>query len=188
MAEERLKLEYVKRSAEVKKEFESKSPEYKELYNTWFMQMAADFILLWDTLKAIEKKCGIDVMNIAREERWKHAYEAGVKIGREYGKRVGIKDLYELYSAKFEGQCDYKWFDLNDERSYLWCTKCPLVPCLKELGKTDEEIKEMAPLFCLADIAIMSGMAPELEIFPQPRTLMGGASHCSYYTHDHGGK
>lgn len=141
------------------------------------------FLLWWDTLKAIEKKFNIDVWGIAREERWKHSFEAGQALAKKF-KEHGTKDLYDAYNSTFEGMVDAIWIEANDKVFHKWNRACPCIEAFKELGRTDEEIKEMAPLFCLDDQAIMTGFNPELDVFAQTRLLMAGDDHCVYRFED----
>ena len=149
--------------------------------------LVSDFILFWDTLKAIEKRFNIDVMGIAREQRWEHSFASGQRLAKKF-QNHGVKDLYDAYNSQFEGLVRAKWFECNDKAFQKWNFACPCIDHFRNLGKTDEEIKEMAELFCLADIGIMQGFNPELEVYPQPRLLMRGDSHCAYRTEDHRGE
>jgi F0F1-type ATP synthase gamma subunit len=79
----------------------------KEAYGKMFLRGAQVFSQMWDIIKTIEKKYGIDVMGIAREIRWKNAYEAGQKAAKQYDKQ-GLKELYLAYSAFFEAICDMR--------------------------------------------------------------------------------
>lgn len=185
MADEKMKYAHV--VAEAKKKWEALSPKEKEIYHRVFRRGVERFILMWDILKAIEKNFNIDVMGIVREEIWKHSFEAGKKLAAKY-KKHGVKELYDAFNAQFEGLVEAKWFELNDKALHKWNFACPNYQHFKDLGKTDEEIKEIAPYFCLQDIGIMTGFNPKLEVFPQSRLLMSGDSHCTYRVEDHGGE
>ena len=185
MADEKIK--YADLIEANKKKWEESSPEQKE---TRLAAVAANvwhFLLWWDTLKAIERKFNIDVMGIAREERWKSTYEQGRRLAKRF-KEHGIKDLYMAYGSTFEGICEKEYFEFNDDRYYMWIHHCPVRDALREFGRTDEEIKEMAPYYCLADQAIMQGFNPELEVHAQPRLLMKGEDHCTYFVEDFHGR
>jgi hypothetical protein len=185
MAEEKMK--YAFKIEEAKKKWEEKSSGEKEFINTNFGKAVQSFVLWWDTLKAIEKKFNIDVMGIARVERWKHSIEAGRRLAKKYEEH-GIKDLYDAYNSAYEGLVQAEWFELNDEVLHKWNYACPCIIHFKNLGKTKEEIMEMASLFCLADIGVMTGFNPKLEVFRQTRLLLKGDSHCCYRVEDHGGR
>ena len=139
----------------------------------------AGFVLWWDTLKAIEKKFNIDVWNVAREVRWDWAYSMGQRLAKKYKER-DLKDLYDAYLAIFEGCCAQEYQEWNDRAIAWWNHGCPGVQPLKEMGKTDEEIKEMSGLFCLMDTALMKGFNPDFDVFPQPRLIMAGDEVCNY--------
>lgn len=141
-----------------------------------------DFLLWWDTLRRIEKEFGIDPWGIAREERWKHGYEHGRRMAEEY-KEHGTKDLYDAYNATFEGADDAVWLEANDKAFHKWNRHCPVLETFRKF-RSDEEIKEMAPLFCLEDQAIMTGFNPELDVFAQTRLIMAGDDRCVYRFED----
>jgi len=183
MAKEKIKREYAELIAEKKDKWEESLPEWKE---QWFNNIDISveaYVVLWDTLKEIEKKYNIDLRNIATEMRYKGGYASGVGLAKNY-KEHGLKELYLAYLSTYEVVCAYKWFEFNDEVLSLWCQSCPCIQSFRKLGRTEEEIKEMGPLFCLADYALMMGFNPELDIFPQPRLIMRGDSHCSYRAED----
>ena len=185
MAEEKVK--YAERIAAAKKRWEGHSADFMEAWQAGQVKGVMGFLLWWDTLKAIEEKFHIDVMGIAREMRWKHAFEQGQRMANNY-KEHGIKELYDAMGSKFEGVCEKEYFEFNDKVYHLWCQRCPNLQIFRDLGRTDEEIKEMAPLFCLQDQAIMTGFNPNFEVYAQPRLIMKGDSHCTYRIEDHGGK
>jgi hypothetical protein len=181
MAQEKMK--YQDLVDEARKKWEDLLPETKEAYHKMFLRGAQGFALMWDILKAIEARYGIDVMGIAREMRWKHAYEAGQKAAKKFEKN-GLKELYLAYSAFFEAICDMEWFTFNDNRLEKHCRRCPPCEAFKELGRTEEEMKEWAWLYCLADEAFWTGFNPEFEVC-QPRLLMRGDPHCTYIAVHH---
>jgi len=183
MANEKIKREYADMIAAAKKKWDESSPELKEAFFSNVATDIAGFLLWWDTLKEIEKRFNIDVMNIAREMRYKWAYDLGQKLGKNY-KEQGMKVLYDAYDAQFEGVCEFEWIEFNDEVRCLRLHHCPCIQFFIEAGRTDEEIKEMTPLFCLRDIAVMRGICPDLEIFAQPRLKMMGDPWCSYHVED----
>jgi len=181
MAEDKMKYkDYVN---ECKKKWDESSPKEKELYQAIIGTMVSSFIMWWDTLKAIEKKFNIDVMGIAREERMKSVLAAGQRLSKKF-KTHGIKDLYDAFNSQFEGIVNAKWIEFNDKASHKWNFTCPCIDHFRDLGKTDEEIKEMADLFCLGSVGTMQGFNPDLEVFPQSRLLMRGDSHCAYRVED----
>jgi hypothetical protein len=181
------KMKYSNIIADAKKKWEDLSLREKEIHNRVFRRGVERFILMWDILKAIEKKFDINVMGIVREEIWKHSFEAGKKLAKKYQKQ-GVKELYDAFNSQFEGLVEGEWFELNDKVLHKWNYACPNYQHFKDLGKSDEEIKEIAPYYCLQDIGIMTGFNPQLEVFPQSRLLMAGDSHCTYRVEDHGGK
>lgn len=69
MAQEKMKYQHL--VDEARKKYEDLSPETKEAYKRMFLRGAQTFAQMWDILKAIEARYGIDVMGIAREIRWK---------------------------------------------------------------------------------------------------------------------
>ena len=177
-------FQYRDRILAAKKRWDEYSDTEKALFKMIISTLVEDFLLWWDTLKAIEKKFKIDVWGIAREERWKHSFENGRRRAKKF-KEHGTKDLYDAYNATFEGVVDAIWIECNDRCFHKWNRNCPCIEAFRELGRTDNEIKEMAPLFCLADQAIMTGFNPELEVFAQTRLLMAGDDHCTYRFEDH---
>lgn len=185
MADEKIK--YADLIEANKKRWEESSSEQKEGFLGAVDGLVEGFLLWWDTLKAIEEKFNIDVMGIAREERWKNQYEHGQRLAKNF-KEHGIKDLYAAYGSTFEGICEKEYFEFNDDRYYMWIHHCPVYDAFKKVGRSDEEIKEMAPLFCLEDQAIMQGFNPELEVHAQSRLLMRGEGHCTYFVEDFHGK
>jgi len=182
MAEE--KVQYRDLIEESRKKYEALLPETKEAYKKMFLRGAMQFAQMWDILKEIEKRYGIDVMGIAREIRYKQAYEAGQKAAKNY-KCNGLRELYLAYSAFFEAICDMEWFVFTDDRMEKHCRRCPNVEAFRTLGRTDEEMKEWAWLYCLADEGFWSGFNPEFEVFKQPRLLMKGDPHCTYFAIHH---
>ena len=156
----------------------------KALFKAIVFTLVEDFLLWWDTLKRIEKEFGINPWGIAREERWKHSFEHGQRLAKKFHGH-GTRDVYDAYNATFEGIVDAIWIECNDRCFHKWNRNCPCIEAFKEMGRTDEEIKELAPLFCLADQAIMTGVNPELEVFAQTRLLMAGDDHCTYRFEDH---
>lgn len=183
MANEKIKREYADMIAATKKKWDESSPESKEAFYANIATLVNGFLLWWDTLKEIEKRFNIDVMGIAREMRYKWAYDLGQKLGKNY-KEQGMKVLYEAYDAQFEGVCEFEWAEFNDESRCLRLHHCPCIQFFRDAGRTDEEIKEIAPLFCLEDIAAMRGICPELEIFDQTRLIMKGDPYCSFHVED----
>jgi hypothetical protein len=182
MSEEKIK--YQNLIDEARKKYENLPPEAKEAYEKMFLRGAQGFAQMWDILKAIEKRYGIDVMGIAREIRWEQAYKAGQKAAKQFEKQ-GLKELYLAYSAFFEAICDMDWFVFNDDRMEKHCRRCPNVEAFKKLGRTEEEMREWADLYCLADEAFWSGFNPEFEVCRQPRLLMKSDPHCTYIAIHH---
>lgn len=176
MEHEKMKYQYL--IDEAKKKYEDLLPETKDAYKRMFLRNTQMFAQMWDILKAIEARYGIDVMGIAREIRWKHAYQAGQRAAKQF-EHNGFKELYMAYMGFFEAICDMEWFVFNDNRVEKHCRRCPNMEAFKELGRSEEEMKEWASLFCLADVAFWSGFNPDFEVC-QPRLLMKGDPHCTY--------
>jgi hypothetical protein len=176
-------FQYRDRILAAKKRWDEYSDTEKELLRSVVFTLVEDFLLWWDTLKAIEKKFNIDVWGIAREERWKHSFDHGQRLAKKFHGH-GTRDVYDAWNSTFEALTDPIWIECNDRCFHKWNRNCPCFEAFKELGRTDDEIKELAPLFCLADLAIMSGVNPELEVFPQTRLLMAGDDHCTYHWED----
>jgi hypothetical protein len=177
------KIEYRDLIEEARNKWEILLPETKEAYKKMFLRSAQAFSLMWDILKEIEKRYGISVMELAKEMRWKQAYVAGQKAAKQFEKN-GLKELYLSYSSFYEAICDVKWFEFNDNRIEKHCRRCPPQEAFRELGRTEEEMKEWADLFCLADRAFWSGFNPEFEVC-MPRLIMKGDPHCTYIAIHH---
>ena len=168
--------------------WEKMTPSEKELFFGRTRARVGIFLQWWDCLKAIEKKYNINVMDIAKEVRIKHSFEEGQRIGKK-SKEHGVKDLYNSISAAFEGSSKGKvWFELNDKRDHYWIKSCAINQIFEELGRSKEEIKEIADLYCCQDEALYRGFNPKFEVFDKPRCIMKGDSHCSYIIEDHGGE
>ena len=142
---------------------------------------------MWDIVKEIEKEFGINAMAIVRRVIWEKSFKAGQGLAKKF-KKHGTKELYEAFNSQFEGLVEAEWHEFNDEVLHKWNHACPNLQHLKDLGRTEEEIKEMAPYYCLQDIGIMTGFNPDLEVYPQSRLLMAGDPHCTYRVEDHAKK
>lgn len=162
-----------------RKKWRETSEEYKQGWWTALSTEIAGFIQWWDTLKEIDRKLPVDIWDIARKTRWEWSFNLGKKMGQDY-KDHDLKDLYHGYIETFEGTCDMEFTEFNDEAIAWRVHKCPCHQIFKESGKTDEEIKELADLYCLMDIGCMSGFNPNFEVFHQPRLLMKGDPYCTY--------
>jgi hypothetical protein len=151
---------------------------------------AVNWVLMWDTLKDIEKKYSVDALSSLRQQRFRLAFEAGqnaAKARKEKGLGNGILDLYDAFIAGFdEGPSKFVWIELNEKCMHYWNLRCVNYQYFRQLGKTDAEIKEMAPFYCLVDQGYMQGFNPNFEVFPYPRIQMAGDSHCSLRIEDHG--
>jgi len=167
--------------AENQKKWDSHSKEWQEQWVANIGTGTEEFSVLWDTLKEIEKKCNVDPWGVAWDVRYKGSYAVGQERAKNY-KQHGLKELYDAHLGLYPGVCDYEFIEFNDEVCELWCHACPVIQPLRDLGRTEEEIKEMCPLFCIFDYGIMDGFNPELENFPQPLLIMKGDPHCSYRT------
>jgi len=166
------------------KKWDDYSDTEKGLFKAIVFTLVEDFMLWWDTLKRIEKELGVNPWAIAREERWNHSYENGRRRAKKFS-GGGTVDIYDAYNSTFEGVVDAIWIECNDKCFHKWNRNCPCIEAFKELGVSDEEIKKLAPLFCLADQAIMCGISPDCEVFAQTRLLMAGDDHCTYRFEDH---
>lgn len=183
------KIQYMNLLSEAIKKWEKVPPEAKEMGVAKTIASVRGFDLLWTVVKRIEETYRIDVKGILREERWKQAFAVGQGLAKKY-KEHGIKDLYNAFFSQYEGSetpSRHIWFELNDERDHHWVLRCPNLQHFRDLGRTDEEIKEMAPYFCLQDVALVKGFNSKFEV-SQPVTIMMGDDHCAYIVDDHGGK
>ncbi len=170
------------------KKWEEMTPLEKELYADGMRGRVRIFLQWWDCLKAIEEKFNINVMDIAKEVRYKASFETGKRLAKK-SKKHGIKDVYNVCLAGLEGMSKARvWFELNDRRLHYWVKWCPPHQFFKEFGRSDEEIRELAEFYCLQDEALLRGFNPKLEVFDKPRIIMRGDSHCSYIVEDHGGE
>lgn len=185
MSEEQIK--YPEILAEAKKKWEKKSPEEKAALNRMFRRGVERWILMWNIIKRIEKEFNLDLMGIVREEIWKYSFKTGQDLAKKY-KNHGIKELYDAINSQFEGLAEPEWLEFNDKVMYKWNHACPNIQHFRDLGWTDEQIKETAPYLCLQDIGMMTGFNPKNEVFHQTRLIMAGDSHCTYRVEDHGGK
>ena len=189
MANVKIKKEYVDMIAEAKKKWDESPPEMKAQWLAGIPKRVVGFLLLWDTLKAIEKKFNnVDVWNITRKITYNAAFAHGQKLAEKYKKfgRQGLKELYDGYFSAYEGVCDFEYLEFDDEVLSLWAHTCPFTQVLKDMGRTEEEIKEIAPLFNLWEYGVISGFNPGFENFPQPRLIMKGDSHSTYYIENPG--
>jgi len=177
-------FKYKEKILAARKRWEAYSDTEKALFRNIVSTGVESFLLWWDTLKRIEKEFGINPWSIAREERWKSALANGRRQAEKF-KGGGTVDIYDGYNSTFEGIVDAIWVEANDRCFHKWNRNCPAIGAFKELGRSDEEIKELAPLFCLADQAIMTGISPECEVFAQTRLIMRGDDHCTYRFEDH---
>jgi len=183
------KIQYMNLLSEAIKKWEKVPPEAKEMGVAKTIASVRGFDLLWRVVERIEEKHHINVKDIVQEERWKQAFAVGQGLAKKY-KEHGIKDLYNAFFSQYEGSetpSRHIWFELNDERDHHWVLHCPNLQHFRNLGRTDEEIKEMAPYFCLQDVALVKGFNSKFEV-SQPVTIMMGDDHCTYIVDDHGGK
>lgn len=180
-------IKYPEILAEAKRKWEEKSPEEKAALHRMFRRGVERWILMWDIIKRIEKEFNINVTDIVRDEIWKHSFKAGQELAKKY-KKHGTKELYDAINSFFEGLTEPEWLEFNDKVFHKWNRACPNIQHFRDLGWTEEQIKETAPYFCLQDQAIMTGFNPKNEVFQQTRLLMAGDSHCTYRVEDHGEK
>jgi len=183
MAKEKVK--YADVLAAAKKKWEGLSPRENEISHRVFRRGMERWCLMWDIVKAIEKEFGIDAMGIVRRVIWEKSFKAGQELAKKY-KEHGTKELYDAFNSQFEGLVEAEWLEFNDEVLHKWNHACPNIQHLRDLGRSEEEIREMAPYYCLQDVGIMTGFNPELEVYPQSRLLMAGDPHCTYRVEDHG--
>ena len=168
------------------KQWEQYSDTEKALFGVIVSSVVDGFLLWWDTLKRIEKEFGINPWGIAREERWKSGVADGQRKAKNC-KEHGTKDLYDAYNAAFEGIVNAIWIEATDKAFHKWNRVCPCESTFKE-RRTDEEIREMAPWFCLTDQAVMTGFNPELDVFAQTRLILAGDDCCVYRFEDNKGE
>jgi hypothetical protein len=176
---EPISQEYKDMIATAKRKWDESSNEDKDRWHGAMATDVASFILWWDTLKAIEQKYSIDVWTIARKMRWDWAYAIGRSLAKDY-KDPNLKGLYDAFLSGFEGYCNLEYSEFNSEVMAFLVHKCPCYQHFKDMGKTDDEIKELAAMFCLADAAIMAGFNSKFDVFIPPRLLMRGDSCCIY--------
>lgn len=168
------------------RKWEEMPPLAKEIFVEGVRNRVFIFLQWWDSLKAIEKKYNINVIDIAKEIRYKYYFEAGQILAKKSEKH-GIRDLYNACLSGLEGIAKGRvWFELNDKRLRFDITWCQPHQYFKEFGKSDEEIKELAEFFCLQDEARLRGFNPKLKVFDKPCILMKGDSQCSFLVEDHG--
>lgn len=166
--------------------WENMTPMEKDLYANGMRGRVGLFLQWWDCLKAIEKEYNINVMDIAKQVRYKHSIDAGKELAKK-SKKHGIKDLYNACLAGLEGISEARvWLELNDKRLHYRVKVCPPHQFFKDFGRSDEEIKELSEFYCYQDEALLRGFNEKLEVFDKPRIIMRGDSHCSYIVEDHG--
>jgi len=184
MAKER--IQYMNLLSQAKKRWTELPAEAKDLVLARHAAGARAFDLLWRVIKRIEEKHHIDVKGILREERWNQGFAMGQELAKK-SEGNGIKDLYNAFFAQFEGKGSRVWFELNDLRQHHWTLECPNLEHFKAFGRTDEEIKEMGPYFCLQDDAIIKGFNSNFEV-SAPTRILQGDDHCTWIIEDHAGK
>lgn len=176
--------------AAVKKNMEEWEAGLRQAWYRGRVSAAANWVLMWDTLKEIEAKYNIEVLPILKRQRFQKAFATGQKLAKarkEQGLGNGIIDLYDGFFAAFdEGPSKFLWLELNDKCMHYWNLRCANYHFFRQLGKTDQEIKEMAPYYCIVDQSLAQGFNPNFEVFPYPRIQMSGDCHCTLRVEDHG--
>jgi len=184
MAYEGVKEDYLNMIMAAKRRWEETPSGVKELWWAGITRKVSGFLLWWASLKEIEKKFNIDVWGVAREMQYKSAFAHGERLARNY-KKHGLSELYEAHFSNYEGVCEIKYIEFNDEVLSMWFQFCPFTKILKDQGKTPEERKEMASLFCLWDYGVIDGFNPDFETFSPPRLIMKGDSYSTFHVEHH---
>jgi len=186
MAEEKMKYEDIIKEAEEKAA--ARSPEEKERAKAVLANYTFMFLQWWDTLKEIEKRYNIDAVSIAREIRCQAFYKRAQNRAKDFQSHRLI-DMWTTTPGPNTPPGAMKWFECNDERLHFWVLDCALLNALKEHGRTDEELKEMAQVFCNGGVDEFepAGFNPNFECFSHPRCKMEGDDHCIFLLEDHGG-
>jgi hypothetical protein len=165
------------------KQWEARSKEYNAQWVDNIGISQEEFLIMWDALKEVEKKYNINPWGIAKDYRYKEFYAVGQARAKNY-KEHGLKELHVAHLGLYAGCCDYEYEEFNEEVYSLWCRACPCLHHWRNLGRSDEEVKELAPYFCTFDYAIMDGFNPELDNYPQQKLIMKGDERCTYRTED----
>lgn len=179
------KMQYKDLVLAAKKKWDEMSPEEMARREAGRSEFARVFACYWDTLKRIEKEFNINVMALAREEWWNNTFQLGQRLAK-MTKKHGIKEFYELIWSDFEGYQKIEWFELSDRRLYCRLRNCTFIEQYRDLGKTDEEMKEIASLFCYGDQGLELGFNPKFEVHSDCRLMMKGDPHCTVYIEDCG--
>ena len=179
------KMQYKDSVLAAKKKWDEMSPELKEAREAGRAELARVFLCMFDTVKRIEKTYNICVMDIAKEEWWNSMFKLGESLAK-LTKKHGIKDLYDVIASGWEGYQKVKWFELSDKGLHCWLRNCTFIDYFRALGKTDEEIKDIASLFCYGDQGLELGFNPKLEVQHDARLMMKGDPHCTILIDDHG--
>lgn len=179
------KMQYMDNVLAAKKKWDEMPPELKEMREAGRSEMARIFVCFWDTLKQIEKTYNIDVMWIAREVYWNNNFKLGERLAK-LTKKHGIKEFYDVVWSTFEGYQKVEWFELSDKRLHCRLRNCTFIDQFLALGKTYEEIAEMASIFCHGDQGMELGFNPKWEVHQDARLMMKGDPHCTILIEDHG--
>jgi len=183
MAKEKITKECRKAIEASEKKWDARSKEYNAEWVNNIGVSIEQFLVLWDTLKELEKRYHIDPWAIAKDIRYKENYAVGQTRAKNY-KEHGLKELHDAHLGLYAGCCDYQYNEFNDEVYSLYCRACPCLHHFRNFGTSEEEIKELASFFCSFDYAIMDGFNPELDNYPQQQLIMKGDPYCSYRTED----
>ena len=151
-------------------------------------QYAFVFLQWWDTLKEIEKRYNVDAVSIAKEIRTVAYYRRAQKRAKEF-KTHRLIDYWSITPSPRIPPEDFEYVEFNDKRIHVWLKKCPYLQTFRNWGRTDEEIFEIAELFCNCgnDEWEPAGFNPNFECFNHPRNIMLGDDHCTMLIEDHGG-
>ena len=184
MASEKMKKEYADMIAASKKKWDGRSSEFKEVWKAGLTRKVGGFLGWWDTLKELEKKFNnLYVWKIAEEVRYQSAFAHGQRLARNY-KKHGLKELYDAFLGAYVGVGDYEFLEFNDEICSLKMHVDPYLPNFTAAGRTESEIKEMAPYFWLWWPGVISGFNPQFESFVPVRLIMKGDSYTGIHVAD----
>lgn len=186
--EVKISKEYQAKLDEWKKQAQDVSPDAKQVWKAFAEQYAFVFLQWWDTLKEIEKKYNIDVINIAKDIRCAAYYKRAQKRAKEL-KTHGLIDYWSITPSPRIPPESFEYLEFNEKRIHVWLKECPYLQTFRNWGRTDEEIYEMAELFCNCgnDEFEPAGFNPNFECFNHPRNIMLGDNHCTMLIEDHGG-
>jgi hypothetical protein len=126
--------------------------------------------------QALHKKYGDNVKEIIRQA----SYENGVKLGKEMAERIGKNDLEDFAKA-----WDELWgfagppITMSNRKIIYRGTKCAAYEAWKKMGLKENEISELADLYCINDVGFAKGFNPNLKLV-HTRRVMKGDPYCEW--------